>query len=138
MENQLCFPLYAASRQMIKQYKPFLDALDLTYTQYIAMMLLWEKKSMTVKEMGESLFLDSGTLTPLLKKMEAKGFVTRSRSTADERILNVVITEAGEKLRERAVHVPEQMVQCVKLTQTEAAALYGILYKILGKTADPQ
>lgn len=138
LENQLCFPLYAASREMIKQYKPFLDALDLTYTQYIAMMLLWEKKSMSVKEMGEYLYLDSGTLTPLLKKMEAKGFLTRSRSTADERILNVVITEAGEKLREQAVHVPQQIGQCFQLTPEEAAVLYRILYKILGRSEDQQ
>ncbi|MBQ7915485.1 MAG: MarR family transcriptional regulator [Firmicutes bacterium] len=134
LENQICFPLYAASREIIKQYKPFLDELDLTYTQYIAMMLLWEKKTLTVKEMGESLYLDSGTLTPMLKKLEGKGFLTRARSTTDERNLNVTITEAGEALKERAVHVPAQMAQCSKLEPEEALMLYRILYKMLGKT----
>lgn len=133
LENQLCFPLYAASREIIKQYKPFLDEIDLTYTQYIAMMLLWEKKSLTVKEMGEHLYLDSGTLTPLLKKLETKGLLTRTRSTVDERNLNVKITEQGERLRERAVNVPVQMAQCSRLEPEEAAALYRILYKLLGK-----
>ena len=134
LENQICFPLYDASREIIKQYKPFLDELDLTYTQYIAMMLLWEKKTLTVKEMGESLYLDSGTLTPMLKKLEGKGFLTRARSTTDERNLNVTITEAGEALKERAVHVPAQMAQCSKLEPEEALMLYRILYKMLGKT----
>lgn len=133
LENQLCFPLYAASREIIKQYKPFLDELDLTYTQYISMMLLWEKKTLTVKEMGEYLYLDSGTLTPLLKKLEAKGYITRVRSTVDERSLNVTITEAGEQLKDRAVNVPAEMAKCSRLEQEEAVTLYRILYKMLGK-----
>ena len=136
LENQLCFPLYAASREIIKQYKPFLDEIDLTYTQYIAMMLLWEKKCMTVKEMGEYLYLDSGTLTPLLKKLESKGLLTRVRSTVDERNLNVTITQAGEALKERAVEVPAQMAKCSRLDPQEAMTLYRILYKMLGK--DPR
>lgn len=134
LENQLCFPLYAASREIIKQYKPFLDEIDLTYTQYIAMMLMWEKKTMTLKEMGNILYLDSGTLTPLLKKLEAKGMLTRSRSVMDERDLIVTITEAGEQLKELAVQVPAQMAQCSKLEPEEARMLYRILYKMLGKT----
>lgn len=134
LENQLCFPLYAASREIIKQYKPFLDELDLTYTQYISMMLLWEKKCMTVKEMGEHLYLDSGTLTPLLKKLEAKGYITRVRSTVDERNLNVTITETGEQLKDRAVNVPAQIAKCSRLEPEEAFMLYRILYKMLGKT----
>lgn len=133
LENQLCFPLYAASREIIRQYKPFLDALDLTYTQYIAMMLLWEKKSLTVKEMGEALYLDSGTLTPLLKKLEGKGYLTRTRSAVDERSLILGLTPAGEKLKEQAVAVPAQMAKCTRLSPEEAAALYQILYKILKK-----
>ena len=136
LENQLCFPLYAASREMIKQYKPFLDELDLTYTQYIAMLLLWEQKCMTVKEMGECLYLDSGTLTPLLKKLESKGLLTRVRSTVDERNLNVTITQEGEALKERAVVVPAQMAKCCNLEQEEAVALYRILYKLLGKNLE--
>lgn len=134
LENQLCFPLYAASREIIKQYKPFLDEIDLTYTQYIVMMLLWEKKSMNVKEMGEFLYLDSGTLTPLLKKLEAKGFLTRARSKEDERNLIVTVTETGEQLKEQALSVPAQMAQCTKLEPEEAVVLYRILYKMLGKT----
>ena len=133
IENQLCFPLYACSREIIKQYKPFLDELDLTYTQYIAMMILWEKKSVTVKEMGQCLYLDSGTLTPLLKKLESKGFLTRTRSVKDERNLIVTITDAGEKLKEKAVSVPAQVAQCTTLEPEEAAMLYRILYKMLGQ-----
>ncbi|MBE5948615.1 MAG: MarR family transcriptional regulator [Lachnospiraceae bacterium] len=134
LENQICFPLYAASREIIKQYKPFLDEIDLTYTQYIAMLILWEKKSLTVKEMGEFLYLDSGTLTPLLKKLESKGLLTRARSAEDERNLNVTITEEGEQLKEQAVNVPAKMAQCSKLEAEEALTLYRILYKLLGKT----
>ena len=99
LQNQLCFPLYAASREVIKQYRPHLDALDLTYTQYIAMMVFWEEQKLSVKELGKKLFLDSGTLTPVLKSLEAKGYVVRSRSKADERVLEVEITESGKALR---------------------------------------
>lgn len=131
LENQLCFPLYACARETIKRYKPFLDELDLTYTQYIAMMVLWENKSATVKELGTALYLDSGTLTPLLKKMEAKGLLTRRRSTDDERSLIVSLTEAGEALRGRAVEVPGKVAQCVNLEPSEALELYRLLYKLL-------
>lgn len=131
LENQLCFPLYACSREVIKQYKPYLDELDLTYTQYIAMMVLWEKESVTVKELGIALFLDSGTLTPLLKKMEAKGLITRKRSADDERSLIVSLTEDGLALRDRAVNIPVKMAQCNCLDPEESAELYRLLYKIL-------
>ena len=131
ISNQLCFPLYAASREVIKAYKPFLEELDLTYTQYIAMMVLWERKSVIVKEMGEMLYLDSGTLTPLLKKMEAKGLLTRTRSTEDERNLVVKVTEAGMALREKALDIPEKMRSCSRLTNEEARTLYPILMKLL-------
>ena len=131
LERQLCFPLYACARETIKQYKPYLDELDLTYTQYIAMMVLWEKHSVTVKELGETLYLDSGTLTPLLKKMEAKGLLTRRRSEQDERSLIVRLTEAGEALKEKAVSVPYQMASCVRLDPEEAKELYRLLYKLL-------
>ncbi len=132
LENQLCFPLYACSREVIKRYKPCLDELDLTYTQYIAMLVLWEKKSVTVKELGNALFLDSGTLTPLLKKMEAKGLLRRRRSSDDERSLIVTLTEEGEAMRDRAVEVPYKMAQCVNLAPEEASELYRLLYKLLG------
>ena len=131
LANQLCFPLYAASKEIVRHYKPFLDELDMTYTQYIAMMVLWEHKEVTVKELGQYLYLDSGTLTPLLKTMEKKGWVERNRSKEDERVLNVTITEQGNVLREKAVCVPEQMAACVKLEPEEAAELYRILNKIL-------
>ena len=131
LENQLCFPLYACSREIIKQYKPYLDEIDLTYTQYIAMMVLWEKKAVTVKELGNALFLDSGTLTPLLKKMEAKGLIHRQRSAEDERSLIVSLTEEGEALKEQAVAVPYKMAQCTGLAPEEAAQLYQLLYKML-------
>ena len=133
LENQLCFPLYACSREIVKRYKPFLDQIDLTYTQYLTMMVMWERKSVNVKELGECLYLDSGTLTPLLKKLESKGFVTRMRSEKDERNLVVAITDEGEKLKEKAVEIPLQIAGCTNLTAEEGALLYSILYKMLGK-----
>jgi DNA-binding MarR family transcriptional regulator len=131
LKNQLCFPLYAASREVIKLYKPYLDELDLTYTQYIAMILLWEHKMLTVKEMGEHLFLDSGTLTPLLKKLEERGLVNRRRSEADERNLIVTVTEKGMALRDPALPIPEEMTKCINLEKEEIRALYRMLYKML-------
>ena len=131
LKKQLCFPLYACSREVIKQYKPYLDELDLTYTQYIAMMVLWERKQANVKELGECLYLDSGTLTPLLKKMEAKGLVTRSRSDKDERNLIVRITDKGMDLREKAVGIPKKIAKRTNLTPEEAKTLYGLLFKVL-------
>ena len=133
LENQLCFPLYAAARATIRLYKPLLDRLDLTYTQYITMMVLWERRSLTAKELGDILFLDSGTLTPLLKKMEAKGYLTRKRSSVDERSLVVTVTDAGMALREEALSVPVAMAECLTLPKEEAMTLYDILYKMLGR-----
>lgn len=133
IENQICFPLYACSKEIIKQYKPFLDEIDLTYTQYITMMILWDKKKLNVKELGKCLYLDSGTLTPLLKKLEAKGLVIRQRSKEDERNLIVTITEAGENLKEQAIQIPENIAQCVNLEVEEAIMLHKILYKILNQ-----
>ncbi len=129
--NQICFPLYAASREVVKQYRPYLDELDLTYTQYITMMVFWEHKKLNVKELGERLYLDSGTLTPVLKSLEAKGFVRRFRSAADERVLLVEITEAGEALKEAAADVPAKVAGCVKLEADDAVELYRLLYKLL-------
>ena len=132
LENQLCFPLYACSKEIIRRYRPFLDALELTYTQYIAMLVLWEKKRVTSKELGQALYLDSGTLTPMLKKLEEKGLISRQRSGDDERNLLVSLTEHGEALRERAVSVPAQIVKCVSLDESDARELYRLLYKFLG------
>lgn len=131
LENQLCFPLYAASREVIKRYTPFLKALDLTYTQYIAMMVLWQEKEISVKNLGAKLFLDSGTLTPVLKSLEEKGYVARRRSEDDERVVMVAATEAGAALKEKAVFVPESMAGCVRLEPRDAAKLYELLYKLL-------
>ncbi len=132
LENQLCFPLYACSKEIIRKYKPLLDKLDLTYTQYITMMALWEHREMNVRALGECLYLDSGTLTPVLKKLEAKGVLKRSRSKEDERNLIVTITEKGDELREQALSVPPSMAGCVNLSQEESAKLYELLHKILG------
>ena len=136
LENQLCFPLYACSKEIVRRYKPFLDPLDLTYTQYIAMMVMWEKMVVTVKELGEKLYLDSGTITPVLKKLEAKGYIKRERSGKDERSVIVTITEAGEKLKESAAEVPGKLGGCVNLSAAEAEELYGLLYKLLNEIAD--
>lgn len=133
LKNQLCFPLYAASREIIRHYRPHLDALNLTYTQYITMMVLWEEREISVKQLGNRLYLDSGTLTPLLKSLEAKGYVTRCRSEADERVVLIRLTDAGLKLQEKALSVPVGMRQCVTLTEEEAAVLYKLLYKLLSE-----
>ena len=131
LSKQLCFPLYACARESIKLYTPHLDKLGLTYTQYITMMVLWERKSLTAKELGRILYLDSGTLTPLLKKLEAKNLLTRKRSEADERNLIVTVTEAGEALKDQALHIPEEMVKCVNLEREEIREMYRMLYKML-------
>lgn len=131
LENQLCFPLYACSKEIVRKYKPFLDEIDLTYTQYIAMMVLWEHRVMNVKELGRYLFLDSGTLTPVLKKLQQKGYIERVRSEEDERVLVVSLTKQGEELREKAVEIPAKMGQCVPLTKAEADQLYELLHKML-------
>lgn len=133
LENQLCFPLYAVSREIVKKYTPFLDKIGLTYTQYIAMMVLWAEQEITVKELGTRLFLDSGTVTPVLKALEKKGLAVRRRSTEDERVVYAVITEAGMDLREQAVEIPAQVGACVPLDQEDAAALYTILHKMMEK-----
>ena len=132
LENQLCFPLYACAREVVRKYTPHLDAIGLTYTQYVAMMVMWEHRAITSKEMGERLHLDSGTLTPVLKKLEEKGFVTRSRSQADERNLMVTLTDEGAALREKALCIPEKLGACIQLEPEESMALYNILYKLLG------
>ena len=131
LENQICFPLYACSKEITRRYAPLLEKLDLTYTQYLAMMVLWEEKEINVKELGKKLFLDSGTLTPLLKKLEAKGYVNRKRSKNDERNLIISITEKGMDLRKDAKFVPRELSKCVKLERYEALTLYKTLYKIL-------
>lgn len=131
LENQLCFPLYACSKEIVRRYKPHLDALSLTYTQYIAMIVLWEKGEVSVSELGRQLYLDSGTLTPLLRKLEEKGYISRRKSVSDERSVLISLTEQGKRLREQAAEVPAKMFGCVSLTPEEAVQLYGLLYKVL-------
>jgi DNA-binding MarR family transcriptional regulator len=131
LENQLCFPLYACAREVVKKYKPFLDDIGLTYTQYVTMLVLWEKPEVTSKEIGERLHLDSGTLTPVIKKLADKGLVTRRRAPEDERNLVVALTDAGLALRERAASIPGQMAGCVRLDPEDARTLYRILYQLL-------
>ena len=132
LENQLCFPLYACAREVVKKYKPFLDDIGLTYTQYVTMLVLWEKPEITSKEIGERLHLDSGTLTPVIKKLADKGLVTRRRAPEDERNLVVALTAAGLALRDRAASIPGQMAGCVRLDPEDARTLYRILYQLLG------
>lgn len=131
LENQLCFPLYAVSKEIIRRYKPFLDELDLTYTQYITMMVIWEEKCINVRDLGHRLYLDSGTLTPVLKKLEKKGYIARCRSTEDERSLNIYITEEGEALRDQALIIPQKMGGCISISQADFEAMYRTLYQML-------
>ena len=130
LENQLCFPLSVCAKEVIRRYKPYLDEIDLTYTQYITMMALWEHQECSVKQLGELLFLDSGTLTPVVKSLEKKGFVVRERSREDERIVNVTLTDEGTSLRSKALCVPEKMSHCIELPPEDAVSLYRILNKL--------
>ncbi|MBO4341782.1 MAG: MarR family transcriptional regulator [Clostridia bacterium] len=132
LENQLCFPLYAAGKEIVRKYHPVLEKLNITYTQYITLLVLWEQDGLSVKELGKKLYLDSGTLTPLLKALETKGFVKRVRNSRDERLVEVFLTDEGRALREEALSVPLQVGQCVALSKDEAMQLYSLLYKLLG------
>ena len=135
LENQLCFPLYACSRKVMKLYHPYLSELNLTYTQYICMMVLWEMRKISAKELGNRLFLDSGTLTPVLKSLEKKGLLRRYRSNEDERVLLVEITPEGEALKERAVDVPYLLGDSLDMDREEAYQLYRLLCEFLGREA---
>lgn len=136
LDNQLCFPLYAASREIVNLYTPILSEIGITYTQYIAFMALWEEGSMTVGDLGRRLFLDNGTLTPMLKKLEAQGYVSRARSPEDERVVIVSITDKGYELREKCLDVPKRMSGCVNLSPEDAAELYRLLYVLLSGCSD--
>ena len=131
LENQLCYPLYAASKEIVRLYKPYLDKLGLTYTQYITMMVLWERQQLTIKELGDILYLDSGTLTPLLKKMALNGLIVRERSVIDERNVLVSLTSKGEALKDQAISVPSEIGSCIPLNSDEVKELYRLLYKTL-------
>ena len=131
LENQVCFPLYACSKEVVRRYTPFLDKLGLTYTQYLVMMALWEYGEQSVGQLGERLYLDSGTLTPLLKKMQDKGLVARHRSAADERRVNISLTDAGVAMKEQAREVPISMGQCVNLDSADVIELVRLLRKVI-------
>lgn len=133
LEKQLCFPLYACAKEIVRKYTPFLDKIGLTYTQYITMMVLWEEKQTSVKALGKRLFLDSGTLTPVLKKLEEKGLITRHRSKDDERLLLVAITDNGVALKDEALDIPAKVGGCVKLSPEEANQLYVVLHKLMAE-----
>lgn len=131
LKNQLCYPIYLCSKEIIRRYTPYLKEINLTYTQYIVMMYFWEVKTSNVKEISKTLVIDSATLTPLLKKLEKKEYITRTKSTKDERNLEIKITEKGLKLRDKAINIPEKMAQCIDLSKEETEYLYKIIYKIL-------
>ncbi|MDU4891543.1 MAG: MarR family transcriptional regulator [Clostridium sp.] len=131
LENQICFALYAASREVIKLYKPILDKHNLTYTQYVAMIVLWEKEQMTVKEIGQRLHLDSGTLTPLLKKLEQRGLITRHRDVNDDRVVIVNLTEEGIKLKSEILDVPGEVFCKMNISKNQAEELMHNLENLL-------
>ena len=131
LENQLCFPLYACAKEVVRRYRPLLEPLGLTYTQYIAMMVMWEHRSIAMSRLGQMLYLDSGTLTPLLKKMEQQGWIRRERSSEDERNVIIHLTLEGEQLRSKVSDVPERMAECVDLEPQQMQELYGLLQELL-------
>lgn len=134
LENQLCFPLYAAARCVTGLYTPQLKKLGLTYTQYLVFLVLWEKDGIPVGEICEKLMLDNGTVSPLLKKMEQAGYITRSRSVEDDRVVVIALTEQGRKLQKQAKDIPGSVGSCIDLPPEKAQALYKLLYELLGKT----
>ncbi|QOY60640.1 MarR family winged helix-turn-helix transcriptional regulator [Thermophilibacter immobilis] len=136
LDNQLCFPLYAAAKEVVRRYKPLLTALDLTYTQYIAMMVMWELGETNVSELGARLYLDSGTLTPLLRKLEEKGYVRRQRGEKDGRELRVSLTEEGLALRDRALSVPRELAGYIELPRQDLIELRRILRAFLDTIGD--
>ncbi|MBW9212583.1 MULTISPECIES: MarR family winged helix-turn-helix transcriptional regulator [Terrabacteria group] len=131
LENQICFPLYSAARKITGMYTPFLKPLGITYTQYIVFLVLWEEHHLTVGDLCEKLYLDSGTITPLLKKMEEREWVTRTRSKIDERVVLVDLTEEGKAMREKCLDIPKRISSCVSFSITEASDLYKLLHQIL-------
>lgn len=133
ISEQVCFPVYVFAKEIINQYRPLLEALELTYPQYLVMLVLWEHKEQTVNQLGEKLKLDSGTLTPLLKRMEHKSFVSRIRSTVDERLVNILLTEKGKALKEKAALIPRQLMEAMDVTEEDLLLLKNIITKISKK-----
>lgn len=133
LENQVCFPIYALSKAIVNQYRPYLDALAITYPQYLVLMVLWKEKQQTVGQLGEKVFLDSGTLTPLLKRMEQKELVIRTRGLEDERVVKLSLTEKGIALREQAKDIPQELMKAMNVTEEELIALKNSIIQILNK-----
>ncbi len=131
LKNQLCFPLYACAKEIVRLYRKPLEKLGLTYTQYVVMMIFWEYGGMTEKELGEIVHLDSGTLAPLLKRLEKQGLVTRTRPEGSENKLYIALTEQGENLKEEALHVPEEMSGCISLPDEDLITLKSLLDKMM-------
>ncbi|WP_276840257.1 MarR family transcriptional regulator [Anaerovibrio lipolyticus] len=131
LRNQLCFPLYVCSKEVVRKYKPLLDELDLTYTQYITMMAMWEHQQLSAKELGTILYLDSGTLTPVLKTLEKKGFIERQRSKEDERSLIISLTPEGNELQDKAAHIPAAMGKCIDMDLEDLQTLHRLLHKFM-------
>jgi DNA-binding MarR family transcriptional regulator len=136
LENQLCFPIYALSRQITAIYRPYLEAIELTYPQYLVMLVLWQKETVTVKELGKLLWLDSGTLTPLLKRMEENKLLSRNRSEADERVVNILISNKGKALKERALTIPDAIKNALATDEEQLFSLRDQLKQILSLTTE--
>lgn len=136
LDHQLCFPMYACARQVVRRYTPLLKPLGLTYTQYIVFMALWEKDGITTTEICRKLYLDTGTVTPLLKKLEAQGYIKRERNSEDERVIEISLTKKGWEMRDKVKHIPQQIAGCVTLEQDEIQAFYGLLYKLLDSLSE--
>lgn len=136
LDNQLCFPLYAAARKVVSLYTPFLKPLGLTYTQYVVFLALWEKDGVTVGELGSRLFLDNGTLTPLLKKLQSQGYIERNRALDDERVVLVTLTEKGRKLKEKAKDIPFQVATCFSYDIQDSIELRALLYKLIERDGE--
>ena len=133
LKNQLCFPTYAVANKILRKYQPLLDKLNLTYTQYIVMIVMWEKKRVNEKELCDSLYLKTNTLAPLIKRLKEKGYILVNKDKKDKRNLIITLTEKGESLKEEAINVPSSIAEEFNLTEEEAVLLYKILYKILGR-----
>ncbi|OBS13688.1 MarR family transcriptional regulator [Elizabethkingia miricola] len=131
LDNQICFPVYALSREIVGRYRPLLDQLDITYPQYLVLLVLWEYQEQSVSQLGEKLYLDSGTLTPLLKRLEQKNLITRSRSKEDERIVKIKLTSEGQNLQKKAASIPKQLFEDMKVPEEELKQLKTTIEKIL-------
>ena len=131
LSNQVCFPLYACSKELVSQYTPYLKKLGLTYTQYIVMMVMWESVSVSSRDLAAKVHLDYGTLTPVLKKLETTGYITRKRDPEDERLLILELTDKGEAIKDEALKIPPCIASCMGLNEEEFKMLYILTYKAL-------